>query len=613
MAQTLKIGILRGRHVPAAIALTPALEQACREMLVESANPPGEAVLQYWTECTDGEITFAVTLLPWVDVTFTPADVSPNGGTGIITRNTSFNKVQAATAALSPSTDFTQFDGFICLVAPGTNVPNPAAATPGQPPSFPLDGGSSGRGQKGAFAVYPIATSPHTFMCHEFGHVLGLFDDDGLAFGPGGSTGYGDPLDIMSALAFAGSSPMFSGTPVPNWPNANAKNQMGPAPSRAVVHYWNPAAQRPAYVTTLAVPGGATPTVRLYAAYGTVVGPHLVIIEPDVIAPNSIGRTYLEYRDIRNWDRGLATTGQVLDRRGVAAHVAALRPAPDLGAGDLIGNRCFYRGEILIPVETDSDMQVSGSPWTVRVLDADVEEGWVDLQVSRSSPSGFQIGVAATNEVAGPEGPIEETRTPCGDTLHHGTWLTVGHAVFTPVTWGLGGTGSQTGGFNAPPTVQWTVGGVAVPSYAPSGTLSGCKAPEGLFNVVYTVDAAQALRLSTTTAGDKYEMTVGCTATDTATLASVSAQATFAPHGRFTGIPLADQFALVRCLRRIVAVFPPDLGDLRLGPDQPHPNWGELIARLLDRPTLQDRLFAFERDALRQLADLPGRLRQILR
>jgi hypothetical protein len=602
MSQIRKIAILRGRHDASTIALTPALEQACQEMLVTSTDPKREAVLEYWTDCTDGYVNFEVTLMPWVDVAFSGVDVNPASGN--IPRAAAFNKISAATQALPGYADLSAYDGFICLVAPGTNVINPLAGQPGQLPGWPFDGGSRKRGQKGAFAVYPIATSPHTFMCHEFGHVLGLFDDDGMPWGPGGDTGYGDPLDIMSAQAFAGAWPMFSGTAVPGWPNPNAKDRMGPAPSRAVVHYWNPDAQRQAFVKIIQVQDDAVPPIRLYAAYADEGAPRLLVIDPAIVQPYAIGRTFLEYRDVRKWDRGLEVTGSTLDRRCVVAHVAALRPAPDLNAGDTVGNRCFYRGQIVVPVEIDSDLQIPGTPYTVRVVDANVDEAWVELKVTRSSPAGATIDVTGSDDIEGHDGPIETTHDICGDTLHYATWLLIAHYAFRPVTWGLGGAGTPTGAPPPPLVVRWTVGGVPVPTGLTSGTLPGCLSSQGAFDVDYVIDTLSTLHLSSTEAGQAYNMPVLMVATDPASGASVSAQSSFAPVGRYHGLPWPDQVALLHCLQKIVAVFPPDLKDLRPPPDQPHPNWREFVNFVLERSASQAVRFERERAALQRMLAL---------
>jgi hypothetical protein len=87
VSQTRKIGILRGRNNSTALALTPALDKACTEMLIQSVNPLRDSVLEYWTDNTDGFLQFDVTMMPWVDVSFFRSDADANG---VISRHTQF-------------------------------------------------------------------------------------------------------------------------------------------------------------------------------------------------------------------------------------------------------------------------------------------------------------------------------------------------------------------------------------------------------------------------------------------------------------------------------------------------------------------------------------------
>jgi len=576
MAKTLKIAILRGRNDTSGLMLTAALDQACQEMLV--THPLRYAVLEYWTDVTDGYFQFNVTVMPWVDVAFSSADANP---AGMITRQTQFNKISTATKALPGRSDLSMYDGFIVLTGPGAVFANPLAGQPGQPATLRFDGGASGRGRHGAVGVYPIATSDHSFMCHEFGHVLGLLDAEGITVTKAGGvtdTAYGDPLEIMSDAVFGGASPTFNRPAIPGWPNANAMQSMGPAPSRAEIHYFFPEATPSQSVKSIVVLDDNAPTIRLHAAYGTTNSPRLVVINTLPEVPYSLGRCYIEYRDGRWWDEGLKTASAALDRQSVVFHVVDTRP-PDLGAGDTTGVRTFYRGQIVVPVEIDSDIKVRGTPYTVRVVHADAEQRYVDLKITRSSPRGFEIGKTGEDvTMPSQRKDIYEIRhSPCGDELRWGRWRTIATYAFRPITWGLGGEGSSTATPSTPPTISWTVGGVSVPAGAPSGTLPNCSAPEGVFDVKFTLDAASGtLTLTSAKEGQTYHMPIRATATHTGDFGEIVQTPTFDSLGSYIGYPPSDVIKLARCLVNVLAKLHVNPADFVL-PDGrgPRPNWHE--------------------------------------
>ena len=228
--KSVKLAIMRARHD----TTTPRIsDDACLKMLYHSSS--GRAVLDYWTDVSGGYLDFeGSALLPWVDISLPAADVS---------RGTQFNLAYAATDALSPNDDLAAYDGYVVLSLPGTG----------------LDGGSSSSGGR-PFSAIPVAASDHTFMCHELGHTMGFGHSYGL---PNNGidwdqqapwdvgTVYGDPYDVMSSGAFGArwldpdvahttSQPTFQGNAVTGWPNAAAFS-MGPAPSRAHLHLWDPA------------------------------------------------------------------------------------------------------------------------------------------------------------------------------------------------------------------------------------------------------------------------------------------------------------------------------------------------------------------------------------
>jgi hypothetical protein len=574
MAKTVKVAILRGRNDASALLLTPALEQACQEMLV--TNLQRQAVLEYWTDLSDGYFQFDVTVMPWVDVAFSSADADENGK---IKRWTQFNKITAATRMLPGRSDLSAYDGFIVLTGPGAAFANPSASQPGQPAQLDFDGGSMLRGQHGAYAVLPIAASSHSFMCHEFGHVLGLFDSEGVLSwkGPIFDTGYGDPFDIMSALSFADSQPVFAGGAISGWPNPSARQKMGPAPSRAEMHYFFPDATPSQYVKSLVVADDNTPPIRLNAAYGGANSTRLVVVNTPEPAQYSRGRCYIEYRDSQWWDAGLDTAGHTLDRQSVVVHVVETLKL-DPGAGDT-GIRAFYRGRITVPVEIDSDLEVRGTPYTVRVVDANVDQRYVMVKITRSNQTGFDIETTGRHiTVPSPE-QHEIRHTPCGDELHWGRWETISTYAFHPTTWGLGGYGSSGTAVSTPPTISWTVGDVAVPAGSTNGTLLNCSAPQGTFNVRFSVDPALGtLTLTSEQAGQTYQMLVRATAAHANNSVTLVQTATFDSKGSYVGYPPADVRKLMRCLDGVLGKIHINPADFVLPTGrEPRPNWREWL------------------------------------
>jgi hypothetical protein len=60
-------------------------------------------------------------------------------------------------------------------------------------------------------------------------------------------------------------------------------------------------------------------------------------------------------------------------------------------------------------------------------------------------------------------------------------------------------------------------------------------------------------------------------------------------------------------LQRIVAVFPPDLKDVRPRPDQPRPEWWEIAERVIDRSRTLGASYADAGIALERLVGLMRR------
>jgi hypothetical protein len=239
-------------------------------------------------------------------------------------------------------------------------------------------------------------TADHTFFCHETGHVLG-FDhtygvwNNGVDWNgkPPFDQGqvYGDPYDVMSSASFGTrnldpqltqylANPRFAGPTIPGWPNPAGSN-MGPEPARAHVHQWDPQALPAGTVRDVPAPSGTGGRrERLVAAGWHSGGTSLLVVHPAGEDAEGRGRCYVECRERTGWDEGLDPSGADLARQAVVIHTLA--DAPNDGV------RCWYRGRILVPLETDTDVAVEGTPLVVRVLDVDTNAGTVEVEVSGS-------------------------------------------------------------------------------------------------------------------------------------------------------------------------------------------------------------------------------------
>lgn len=579
MSKKVKLAILRARHNP---ALPVIPDQACIQMMM--TNNARTSVLNYWADTTEGYLDFnGSELLPWVDISITPADRDANGQ---IPRELQVDRAYQAMKALV-NRDLEGFDGFVVLVYPGRmQVPNPDAAKPNQPPTINLDfDGGAGPTVLGKEAcALPVMTSNHTFMCHEVGHVLGFahtygvwnngIDWDGKPPYDQGQV-YGDPYDIMSSATFGSrpfdpnvthytGNPTFNGSSVPGWP-VEPKIGMGPAPARAHVHLWDPAAIPANLVRHYQTPSGSRKlSVRLYSASARKGSPRLVVIHPANEDAQGRGRCYLEYRDTSGWDAGLDVAGKDLARRGVVAHT--------LADATNDGVRCWYRGRILAPVELDSDLQVNGTPLTVRVVNDDVDSGYVDLEIASVSGRGVDVYRHGSDEVIA-SNDTHEMGTPCGDTIVYGTWTTQSLYFYHPTTYGYGGEGAPDA---KPPKITWTVGGVPVP--AGSGSLD-VPAAGGTFPVKYTVDpVSEELSLSSR-GGEKYSVPVIARATEADGSSPTTSTSNFEPLGYYTGFRPGDLGKLDHCMSKYLRSMRLKRRDLLIppGPDPFHQQWRDRI------------------------------------
>jgi hypothetical protein len=542
MAKRVKLGIMRARHDPNVPYISDA---ACIAMMM--SNPASRAVLDYWAFVTDGYLDFRDTaLMPWVDITLTAGDTG---------RNTQLAKAYAATAAL-PNAVMDGFDGWAVLTLPGTvTIANPAAGQPGQPAVIEagIDGGTGSLPNGQAGAALPVMSSDHTFMCHEIGHVLGFkhtygvwnngIDWDGIAPFDQGQV-YGDPFDIMSSATFGTRSldptmtryfgnPTFPGPAVDGWPNTGAFT-MGPEPARAHVHLWDPAAVPAGTVRNVHTPvGNEVVRVNLVAAGRHGRAGQLAVIHPLGEDPQGRGRCYIEYRERINWDQGLDLSGGDLARQAVVVHTLAD------STGD--GVRCWYRGHIVVPLETDTDLTVEGTPYVVRVLDFDADTGRVELEISLSAPRTVYVDKQNYETLLAESDP-RPMSTPCGERIVSAsrTWQTTTH--LHPSTRGYGGHGTPG---VVSPVIRWTVGGTPI---GPGDGAVSVPTEDGVFTVQYELNAATAVLVLVGRGGEKYTTEVVCTATEADGSNAVSRTEVFDPVGWTKGFTPADLAKLDDCM-----------------------------------------------------------------
>jgi hypothetical protein len=360
--KNVKLAIMRARHDTTTAYIS---DDACLKMLYHSAD--GRAVLDYWSDVTGDYLDFSGSaLLPWVDITLPAGDVS---------RGKQFELAYAATDALNPNDNLGAYDGYLVISLPGTNI----------------DGGSSSSNGR-PFSALPVAASDHTFMCHETGHTIGFghsyglpnngIDWDGKAPWDVGNV-YGDPYDIMSSGSFGArwldpdvahttSHPTFTGTAVAGWPNANAFS-MGPAPARAHLHLWDQASLQTT-VQNVAIPAaGGSVKQRLFAAGGPSAATKLLALHPADEDAQGRGRCYVEYRQAVGWDAGLDSSGSDLGRQAIVVH--ALADTPDEGV------RCWYRGQLPIPLGTETTLGIAGTRMVVNVTAVAADNSYVDIEV----------------------------------------------------------------------------------------------------------------------------------------------------------------------------------------------------------------------------------------
>jgi hypothetical protein len=580
MARRARIGIIRARHDT---SKPPIPEQACLEMFFH--NPRNEAVFDYWSSVTRGWLDFRNSeLMPWVDISLSAAELGQRAVHG--------TKAMAALRAKVGELP-SGFDGWVVLTHPGTvDVPNPKAGQPNQPATIPkgIDGGAGYSLDDVPACSLPVMSGNHTFYCHELGHVLGFEHTYGVwnngidwdrkpPFDQGQV--YGDPYDLMSSATFGSrtldptlaswvGSPTFSGTVPAGWPNADGMRSMGPAPSPAHLHQWDERMFPAGTVKALPYPvQGQTHRLRLASSGRNTGATTLLMLRPNGqdLDPQGRGRVYVEYRGRHGWDRGLHEATADLARQAVVVHTRT-----DV-TGD--GLRTWYRGRVVVPTETDTDVAPAFTPFVVRVTSVDEDAGAVEIEVTSSAPREVEIERKVFLFEQAVQNP-ETRRSPCGDALTWATRIQQTTSHFLAHSRGYGGTGDP--GVTSP-EIAWTVGGVDVPRVAGWSSLE-VPTTDGTFTVQYELTLDPAVLVLVGRGGERYAAEVRATATEPGGGFGHVATATFDPVGWTEGYGAEDLQALARCLKKNFDRVDLHERDWLLPIPPEDPDWGRLNERI---------------------------------
>ncbi|EJL31587.1 hypothetical protein PMI01_02749 [Caulobacter sp. AP07] len=566
-------------------------------------------LLDYWTHNTNGYLDLVGSeMFPVVNITLGAADRDRDSHGAFVNRIGRLalaHKAIDATKAFA-GRDLAEFGGFYIHVFPGTPLVLPDPSSPSGQLSIALDLGS-GMIDGRRFCAIPDQMTGHLLMAHELGHVVGFPDSfgilsSGIDWNNTGATShlYGDPYDIMSASTFAtlnnpaggvfyAGDPTFSG-PVPADWRPGGTSAMGPALTQASLHKIYPNAIPPGVIRYVSLPLAGPVTARLYASQSRGGAKRLIIVRPQNEDVSGRGRCYIEFRDSIAWDQGLKTSGGNLSRRGVTAHVLADEPG--------VGVRAFYRGRVLVPVETDSDLRVAFTTLTVRVLRTDLHLGYVDIELSQSANRGVSIEAASRVERVAPIGPQIERFTPCGDTIHYGAWRTRTITSYEGLAFGFGGTG---GPLDPPVTFHWTVGGQPLD---PAKTRVDIAVGGSVHKVSYALTPSANRLLLTSAPGDHVEAPVRLTVTDQSD--SATAEASFTAQGVASGYSPHDIGVLGACEAKLRLRLRWNLGDFTI------PGNGDLFPEpppeFADRSVLETEIAA----AVTAGSDLADHLRSLL-
>jgi hypothetical protein len=211
--------------------------------------------------------------------------------------------------------------------------------------------------------------------------------------------------------------------------------------------------------------------VRLGSASRSTPDPTLIELHPpsEALFPGGTFFCSLELRTRNGWDRGLKLAGKDLSRQALVAHTTQQ-------ADNAIVS--WYRGQIPVPLEADTDLAPAFTPIVVRVTQVAADLSSVDLEISSSAPRKVQLTeepgavVLSTDEHA-------TVLTPCGDELVAATRLWSSGNVYRIRTRGYGGTGTPG---TLSPKVTWTVQSQSADQ--PEGELV-LITPSGLTTVTY--------------------------------------------------------------------------------------------------------------------------------
>lgn len=404
-------------------------------------------------------------------------------------------------------------------------------------------------------------TGNHTFFCHELGHVLGFhhsygvynngIDWDGKPPWDQGQV-YGDPYDLMSSASFGTrnldktltvwvSTPSFTGALPEGWPNSNAAS-MGPPPSPAHVHQWDAQAFPPGTVKELSYPtSGQAYRIRLVAAGKNSPATSLLVLHPPGEDAEGRFRCYVEYRSRDAWDRGLHESTTDLARRAVVVHT--LNNTPDDGV------RCWYRGHILVPTETDTDLAPAFTPLVVRVVDVDEEAGVVEVEIRTSAPREIEIQARHLRTLL-LTSDEELLSTSCGDTIVSATRTYKSTSHYRASTRGYGGAGDPG---VVTPVITWTVAGRTLTVGTGAVDVS---AAEGTFTIQYELTADPNELTLIGRGGERYNAPITAAATEPHGEFEHRANDSFDPIGWTSGFSAQDLAKLDDCItRKLQRVF----------------------------------------------------------